>query len=71
MTGGKLSEGAVKDGGLGMIFTYDNTKVQNRRGYVHGPHEWAKLNAADDAYKLELSIRPDSEMPPDSGFKYD
>ena len=71
MTSAKLSEAAVKDGGLGMIFTYDNTKVQNRRGYVHGPHEWAKLNAADADYKLELSIRPESEMPPDSGYKYD
>ena len=71
MTSAKLSADAVKDGGLGMIFTYDNTKVQNRRGYVHGPHEWAKLNAADADAKLELSLRPESEMPPDSGFKYD
>merc|ERR1719353_1757617 len=52
LTGAKLSHEAVKDGGLGMIFTYDNTKVQNRRGYVHGPHEWAKMQAADADYKL-------------------
>jgi uncharacterized protein YjdB len=52
LTGAKLSHDAVKDGGLGMIFTYDNTKVQNRRGYVHGPHEWAKMQAADADYKL-------------------
>ena len=71
ITGAKLAEAAVKDGGLGMIFTYDNTKVQNRRGYVHGPHEWAKLNAADADAKLELSLRPESEMPPDTGYKYD
>ena len=71
ITNAKLSEGAVKDGGLGMIFTYDNTKVQNRRGYVHGPQEWARLKAGEADAKLQLSLVPETEMPPDSGFKYD
>ena len=71
LTNAKLSADAVKDGGLGMIFTYDNTKVQNRRGYVHGPHEWAKLQAQDADRKLELSLIPETEKPPDTGFQYD
>ena len=71
ITGAKLAEAAVKDGGLGMIFTYDNTKIQNRRGYVHGPQEWARLKASEADAKLQLSLVPETEMPPDSGFKYD
>lgn len=45
LVGTTLSPKAVKDGGLGMIFTYDNTKVQNSdlRGTVLGPLEWAKM----------------------------
>ena len=71
LTGSKLAADAVKDGGLGMIFTYDNTKVQNRRGYVHGPHEWSKLLDSEADYKLQQSLVPLTEMPPDTGFKYD
>ena len=37
ITGAKLNDAAVKDGGLGMIFTYDNTKVQYQRGTPYGP----------------------------------
>ena len=45
LVGSKLSPKSVKDGGLGMIFTYDNTKVQNSdlRGTPLGPLEWAKM----------------------------
>merc|ERR1711998_656661 len=38
--GSKLSKGAVKDGGLGMIFTYDNTAVQWERNLPYG---WVPL----------------------------
>ena len=71
ITNAKLSHEAVKDGGLGMIFTYDNTKVQNPRGYPDGPHEFAARRAADAARKLELSLIPTTEKPPDTGFQYD
>ena len=40
IVGEKLSKGAVKDGGLGMIFTYDNTKVQYERNTPLGPQEY-------------------------------
>ena len=40
IVGTKLSQGSVKDGGLGMIFTYDNTKVQYERNSPYGPHEY-------------------------------
>ena len=43
IVGTKLSAGAVHDGGLGMIFTYDNTKRVNERGMPYGPHETAKM----------------------------
>ena len=36
--GKKLSAETVKDGGMGMIFTYDNTKRQFERNTPHGNH---------------------------------
>lgn len=71
ITKGKLTKDAVKDGGLGMIFTYDNTKVQNDRGYVHGPLEWARLQEAQANEKLAKGWIPSTEKPEDKGFQYD
>ena len=71
IVGTKLSKDAVHDGGLGMIFTYDNTKVQYERGTPFGPMEYQKMREGNAAAKLEAGWRPDSEMPPDKGYKYD
>ena len=71
ITGAKLNDAAVKDGGLGMIFTYDNTKVQYQRGTPYGPQEYAKMRADDAAFKLEQGWVPSTEKPVDKGFQYD
>jgi len=71
LTGGKLSDGAVKDGGLGMIFTYDNTKVQYHRGTPIGPHEYQKMMADEAQHKLDLGWIPSTEKPADKGYQYD
>jgi hypothetical protein len=67
-----------KDGGLGMIFTYDNTAVQNSlmRDTPMGPKEYAAAIAADKAAKLENNWKPDSEKQDDhkradKGYQYD
>ena len=71
LVGSKLSNAGVKEGGLGMIFTYDNTKVQYERNTPTGPQEYAAMRAGNAALALELSGRPSSAMPVDKGFKYD
>lgn len=71
ITNAKLSDAAVKDGGLGMIFTYDNTKVINNRGWPMGPHEYEKMKADEAAFKLQQSLIPTTEKPLDKGFQYD
>lgn len=71
LVGTKLSPGAVHDGGLGMIFTYDNTKVQWQRNTPYGPHEYAAMRQGNADAELDLGWKPSSEMPADKGFKYD
>ena len=71
LTGGKLSNAAVKDGGLGMIFSYDNTKVQYHRGSPIGPHEYQKMMADEAQHKLDLGWIPSTEKPADKGYQYD
>ena len=70
LVGKKLTTPA--DGGLGMIFTYDNTAVQNTllRDTAMGPMEYAKAVAAGEAHKLEQSGKPSTEKPEDKGFQY-
>merc|ERR1711981_468227 len=59
-----------KDGGLVMIFTYDNTKVQNTllRTTPYGPHEYAASEAKNAAHELDLGWVPSTEKPTDKGF---
>merc|ERR1711934_405803 len=71
IVGTKLSPGSVKDGGLGMIFTYDNTKVQHERNSPYGPSEYNKMRDGNAALALELNGVDSKEMPRDKGFKYD
>ena len=60
-----------KDGGLGMIFTYDNTKVQYERGTPYGPAEYAKMREGNAALDLAEGWRPTTAKPKDTGFQYD
>lgn len=53
LVGSTLKKDAVKDGGLGMIFTYDNTKVQYERNLPGGPREYAKMREQKAADALE------------------
>ena len=71
IVGGKLTKGAVADGGLGMIFTYDNTKVQYQRNTPYGPHGYEKMRAGNAALELEINGKPTTEKPTDKGFQYD
>ena len=69
IVGAKLAP--PKDGGLGMIFTYDNTKVQYERGTPYGPAEYAKMREGNAAGDLAEGWRPTTAKPKDTGFQYD
>ena len=71
IVGTKLTPGSVKDGGLGMIFTYDNTKVQYERNTPYGPHEYQKMRDGNAAIALEKGWIPSSAKPEDKGYQYD
>ena len=67
-----------KDGGLGMIFTYDNTAVQNTllRDGVMGPHEYAGAMASAAADKLtnngkDDAVKMDDHRRADKGYQYE
>jgi len=70
LVGKKLTPPA--DGGLGMIFTYDNTAVQNTllRDTAMGPHEYANAVAAKEAHQLDINGKPSTDKPEDKGFQY-
>ena len=57
------------DGGLGMIFSYDNTAVQNTllRTTTMGPKEYTDTLAADAATKLANNGKPSTEKQDDHG----
>ena len=72
LVGKKLN--TPSDGGLGMIFTYDNTATQNTflRDTAQGPMEYAKSMAANDKLALDIYTHPSTDKPlTDKGFNYD
>lgn len=71
IVGTKLSKDAVKEGGLNMIFTYDNTKVQYERGTPYGPHEYKAMRDGNAQATLDKGWIPSTEKPADKGFQYD
>ena len=70
IVGTKLDKSAVKDGGLGMIFTYDNTATIIPGFATYGPHEYSKMTDGIAAKKLQEGQRPSTSPPEDKGFKY-
>ena len=71
IVGTKLSPKAVKDGGLGMIFTYDNTKVIWDSHAPYGPDAYAKMRAGNAQMALDKGWIPSSQKPEDKGYQYD
>ena len=80
--GSNLSNSSVKERGLNMIFSYDNTKVQYERDLPvmtqnHskplplGVIERRKMVERNEADALQHGFRKSSQPPDDKGFKYE